>query len=156
MTDISLRSLGRVRRLLRLALRPLLPHAHQPGIAPRIPQRPIHAPFLLGHLARLDRPDRLDLAPILDWQHGTQSLRGLARVLVRRDLLLGRVRGLVLAGAAREQDQARLVGFQSLHVHGEGFGREVGATRVHGDADRGGEFAGDAGFLEILARMLDE
>ena len=40
-----------------------------------------------------------------------------------------------------------MVGLQTGDVDGEGFDGEVGATGVNTDADGGGVFAGDAGFL---------
>ena len=61
----------------------------------------------------------------------------------------------MLAGFAREEDQARLVGFEAGDVEGEGFFVGGLAAGVDGDADCGGEFAGDVGFLwEIQSVML--
>jgi hypothetical protein len=69
-------------------------------------------------------------------------------VLVRAlELLLTAVELLVLARAAREEDQALAVGLEACDVVGEGFLGKVLAAVVDGDADCGGEFAGDAGFL---------
>lgn len=68
-------------------------------------------------------------------------------LLCRLDILLRSIQRLVLPRFAREEDQARAVGFEALDVHGDGFLGEVGAARVHGDADCGGELAGDVGFL---------
>lgn len=53
----------------------------------------------------------------------------------------------MLAGFAWEEDQPCTVGLQSVNVGGEGFCGEVPATMVDGDADRGSQSAGDAGFL---------
>lgn len=100
----------RSRSLIRLGLGSLLPHTHQPRLAPRVPQLAIsiHSPF--SHLAPLDLPDGL-LPPLVDnWQHGVNLANGLAVLLVRADFVLGGVEFLVLADAAREQDEAGLVG----------------------------------------------
>ncbi len=58
----------------------------------------------------------------------------------------------MLAGFAWEEDDARLVGLEALDVQSEGFLVGVEAAGVEGDADSGGEFARDAGFLweEVL------
>jgi len=40
-----------------------------------------------------------------------------------------------------------LVGLEALDVGFERFDGEVGAAGINADADCGGEFAGDAGFL---------
>ncbi len=53
----------------------------------------------------------------------------------------------MLAGYSWEQDESCAVRLQALDVRGEGFGGEVCAAGVDGDADCRGEFAGDAGFL---------
>jgi hypothetical protein len=55
----------------------------------------------------------------------------------------------VLAGFAREEDEAALVGFEAGDVGGEGFGGEVLAARVDDNADCGSQFAGDTGFLYV-------
>jgi hypothetical protein len=69
-------------------------------------------------------------------------------VLVRTlKLILTAVKLLVLARAAREEDKTLAVGLEARDVKGERFLRQVLATGVEGDADGGGEFAGDAGFL---------
>jgi hypothetical protein len=54
----------------------------------------------------------------------------------------------VLARFAGEEDQAGLVGLEAGDVEGEGFFGGVAAARVDGDADCGGEVAGDASFLQ--------
>ena len=59
----------------------------------------------------------------------------------------------MLAGFAGEEDQAGLVGLEALHVEGQGFLIAVEAAGVDGDADCGGEFAGDAGFLYIEKKV---
>ena len=82
----------------------------------------------------------------IDRQHGTQ----LPENLVLRGVLDVGLRGvefLVLAGFAGEEDQAGLVGFEAGDVEREGFFVGRLAAGVDGDADRGGEFAGDVGFL---------
>ena len=53
----------------------------------------------------------------------------------------------MLAGFAGEEDQACLVGLEAGDVESEGFFVGRLATGVDGDADCGGEFAGNAGFL---------
>lgn len=68
-------------------------------------------------------------------------------LLCRLDILLRSIQRLVLPRFAREEDQARVVGFEALDVHGDVFLGEVGAARVDGDADCGGELAGYVGFL---------
>ena len=135
-------------RILRLTLRPLLPHPHQPCIAPRLPERHIRILSPLPHLTPLNLPNRLLLPDILHRQHLPQVLDDLTVLLLRGlDLFFRRVQRLVLARFPREEDQARAVGLEALHVGGEAFGGEVGAAGVDGDADCGGQFAGDAGFL---------
>ena len=42
-----------------------------------------------------------------------------------------------------------MVGFKALDVGGETFCGEVGATGINRDADGGGKFAGNAGFLRV-------
>lgn len=53
----------------------------------------------------------------------------------------------MLAAAAGEEDQTLAVGLEACDVEGEGFLRQVLAARIDWDADCGGEFAGDVGFL---------
>ena len=87
----------------------------------------------------------LQAQPTIDWQDRRQALGGvLARAL---ELLPAAVELLVLTGAAGEQDQTFAVGLEACDVEGEGFLRVVLPTVVDGDADGGGESAGDAGFL---------
>ena len=59
----------------------------------------------------------------------------------------------MLAGFAGEEDEARLVGFEAGDVEGERIFVGRLAPGVDGDADRAGEFAGDAGFLDRLLAM---
>lgn len=63
------------------------------------------------------------------------------------DILFAAIDLLLLTRAAGEEDQTLAVGLQAGDVGGEGFNREVGTAGVNADADGGGEFAGDAGFL---------
>ena len=53
----------------------------------------------------------------------------------------------MLAAAAGKDDQAVLVSLEALYVGGQRFDREVGTTRVDGDADGWCVFARNAGFL---------
>lgn len=83
----------------------------------------------------------------VDGQDGGEALDA---VLVRAlDVVLAAVEVLVLAGAAREEDQAGAVGLEARDVEGERLFGQVLAARVEGDADCGREFAGDAGFLGV-------
>ncbi len=68
-------------------------------------------------------------------------------LLVSLKFFLGGVVLLVLAGFAGEENEALAVGFEACDIGTEGFDRKVGAARVDADADRCGEFSGDAGFL---------
>lgn len=61
----------------------------------------------------------------------------------------------MLAGFAGEEDEARFVGFEAGDVEREGFFVGGLAAGVDGNADCGGEFAGDAGLLDRLLAMLN-
>ena len=79
---------------------------------------------------------------LLDTEDGTDALGGLGGLLV-----LGAVGGLGLAGLAGEEDQAGLVGLETLDVDGEALLGQVGAAVVNRDADGGGILLGDASGL---------
>ena len=53
----------------------------------------------------------------------------------------------MLAGFAGEENEAGLVRLQAVDICGEGFLGVVGSAGVDADADCGGQFARDAGFL---------
>ena len=97
----------RRRTLVCLRLGPLLPHPHQPRLAPRLPQLPIRPFRPLRHLAPLDLTHRVRLPRIHDrhvFIHDTPILNVVLDVLFRRVELLG------LAGFAREDDETGAVG----------------------------------------------
>ena len=139
----------RRRTLVLLSLGPLLPNPHQPRLAPLVPQHTIRILGPLPHLALLYLPNRTNLALIHN-AHRVSHLADHILALAEHglDRLGVRVVGFLLAGLAREDDEAGLVGLEAGHVGGEGFSRQVAAARVDRDADCGGVFAGDAGFLE--------
>lgn len=125
-------------RFFRLGLGPLLPYAHQSRLAPCLPQCPVRILRAFRHVAPIHLADSLLAGDVRNRQRQTGLPRDLAFFGAFCDLLLGRIEFLVLAVAAGEEDQAGAVGFEALDVHGEGFGGEIGAARVNGDADRGG------------------
>jgi len=59
--------------LLRLGLSPLLPHTHQPSLAPRIPQLSVSSFLTLWHIALLDLANGF-LFRLVDDRHGMMGL----------------------------------------------------------------------------------
>ena len=142
-------------RLLRLGLGPLLPHADESRLAPDLPELLVRAALdVLRHLALFDlREAVLEAEAGVDGQDGGEALDA---VLVRAlDVVLAAVEVFVLAGAAGEEDQARAVGLEAGDVEGERLFGQVLAARVEGDADCGGQFAGDAGFLRSCTQKSE-
>lgn len=136
----------RSRSLILLGLRPLFPLTHQPCFAARVAQLPVCRTLTLevGDLALLDGDlvaDREEAAGLLD----LAVVTSLASRLV---VLGGCLTGLRRLGAAWEEDETLLVGFEPLDVGGEGLFGEVGAARVDRDTDGGCQLARDAGFLQ--------
>lgn len=123
--------------LLSLSLRPLLPHTHKSGLAPRISQLPVRTALdSLRHVTLLDLAEAmLETDTTINWQNRTQSLD---TVLGGGEILLLRVETLVLAGFAGEQDEALAVFLEAFDIEGEGFGGMVLTAGVDGDADCGG------------------
>ncbi len=135
----------RRRRLVRLRLRPLLPHAHQPCLTPRLPKRSVCILCPLWHLTLLNLTNCL----FLGWvNHGHVPLHKTALLVVFLNVFFGGVHFLELASLAGEENEALAVSLQTGDVCGERFLGEVGATRVDGDTDSGSEGAGDACFLK--------
>jgi hypothetical protein len=133
---------------LSLSLSSLLSCTLVPLISPRSPQLHIRILGSGTNITLLDLADTmLNTGANLDRQGSADGLDDLVGVGCRLDVLLGRVELLVLAGLEREEDEAGLVGLQTLDVELEGlFGGGLAAV-VDGDADCWGELAGDAGGL---------
>ena len=138
-------------RLLSLSLQliPLLPHPHISRLTPQLPQLPIRRLLALRHLAALDlREPTSQTRSGLDRERRVDLRDGLGGAVGDCfDVAFGAVEFLVLAGFEGEEDEAGFVGFQAGYVCREGFLGVVAAAGVDADADCGGEFAGDAGFL---------
>lgn len=86
----------------------------------------------------------LQPGPSVDRHAERKLLDSVLRVL--QPVLVG-VEFLVLAALTGEEDQPRLVRLQPCDIESEGFFREVGASAVDWNADRGSQLAGDACFL---------
>lgn len=140
----------RSRGIVRLGLRPLLPRPLVALLAPGVAQPPVRSLLALAHLADLDLAVHAGLGDDVPDRHGGRGATDdLGRLAVRGLDLLGRRVGLLVgAGTSGEEDQSRAVGLEPGDVLSEGFGREVLSAGVDGDADRWGEFARDAGFLD--------
>jgi hypothetical protein len=138
-------------RLLSLLLRllPLLPNPHKPRITPRPPQLRIRILIPLRHIPLLHLLDtKLHARTGLNTHpRHSQFANDVLGVLGGGDVGFLGVEGFVLPGFAGEEDQAGLVGLEAGDVEGEGFFGGGASAGVDGDADCGGEFAGDAGFL---------
>jgi hypothetical protein len=104
---------------LRLGLRPLLPHTDKSRLTPLLPQLPVHTTFdTLWHLVLLDLfQTALQSKSGINRQHCRQTLYA---VLVRAlELILAAVELLMLARAAREEDQTLAVGLEACDVECE-------------------------------------
>ena len=137
----------RCRSFIRLGLSPLLPHPHKPGLTSSISQLPVRTLLTRAHLACLDLADSILPGLVDNWQYRVCLAHDFALLVMRCDLLFRRIRLLVLARAAREDYQTGLIGLEAGHIYGEGFFGKVGTARVDGNADCGGVFARDTGFL---------
>ena len=90
-------------RLLGLSLRPLLPHAHQSSLTPRLSQPSIRALLSLRHIPSTNLAHSLLPRYILNRQHSMHMFSSLLLVELG-DLFLAAVSSLMLAGTAGEED----------------------------------------------------
>jgi hypothetical protein len=132
---------------LRLGFRPLLPHTDKSRLTPLLPQLLVHTTFdTLWHLALPDLFQTvLQSESGINRQHCRQTLY--AMLVCALELILAAVELLVLARAAREEDQTLAVRLEACDVECEGFLGQVLAAMIKWDANGGGELAGDAGLL---------
>ena len=77
----------RRRSFIRLSLSSLLPHTHQPCLAPSIPQLPVRALLTRAHLACLDLADSILPGLIDNWQYRVCLAHDFAFLIMRSDLL---------------------------------------------------------------------
>ena len=85
---------------------------------------------------------------MLDRQYLAKVLDDLAAILLDiRDILLRSVKGLVLAGFAREENKTSVVGLEALNVGSQTFGGKVGTARIDGDTNSWSQLAGYTSFL---------